>query len=215
MSDEVMNLSNEWTVDVEEDRVAGNIRLQSHAPMHVAGPPHAFPRVQWPIGATISIAGSEHNDRQYTIIANDWVFACYLTLDPPPTTEEWTADTMITVTLDAPAPGALAPPVNVDVPHAAQELDVLTCTMGNWEGEPSSYTYQWDRDDAPAMGSGATYAVLPDDIGHEFTCIVTASNAAGATAAPPSNAIVVEDIPAADDPAAERAATRSHHRQHR
>jgi hypothetical protein len=214
MDNAIENLSNEWTVDVEEDRVAGNLHFQSHAPMHVCGPPHCFPRVQWAIGAKISVAASELNDGDYTIIGNDWVSACYLTIDPPPTTEAWTQDAMISVTLNTPAAAAV-PPVNVDVPQAAQELDVLTCTMGNWEGEPSSYAYQWDRDDAPAIGTAANYAVLPDDIGHTFVCIVTASNAAGATQAPPSNEIVVEDIPAADDPAPERAATRSHHRQHR
>ena len=41
---------------------------------------------------------------------------------------------------------AMEPPVNVDVPYVAQEGSVLTCTMGNWEGEPSHYAYQWRVD---------------------------------------------------------------------
>jgi hypothetical protein len=65
--------------------------------------------------------------------------------------------------------------------------------MGNWEGEPTSYAYQWKIDGAN-VGTGtatATHAVQPGDVGKTATCVVTATNALGSTAAPPSNGVVV------------------------
>jgi hypothetical protein len=93
------------------------------------------------------------------------------------------------------APGAK--PVNVDVPHASQAGATLECTMGNWSGEPAAYAYQWLLDGGPGIvGTGPTYAVTPDDVGRHAACIVTASNAAGSTEAPPSNDVLIEAPPA-------------------
>jgi hypothetical protein len=88
---------------------------------------------------------------------------------------------------------ATAPPVNRDVPHATQSGTTLNCTMGNWEGEPTSYAYQW-KIDGVNVGTGmatATHTVTPADVGKSATCVVTATNALGSTAAPPSNAVVI------------------------
>lgn len=85
----------------------------------------------------------------------------------------------------------LGGPTNVDVPYASQTGSTLTCTMGNWEGEPTEYWYQWKLDGANAGTNAANYAVQPADVGKSATCIVTARNAQGETAAPPSNAVVV------------------------
>src|SRR4029434_2421773 len=69
-----------------------------------------------------------------------------------------------------PRPG---PPVVVDVPSITGEGEVgavLTCTMGNWEGTPTSYAYDWD-----AMGadtSSVTYTVDVLDAGGSITCVV-------------------------------------------
>jgi hypothetical protein len=84
-------------------------------------------------------------------------------------------------------------PINVDVPLAQQEGQVLTCTMGNWEGmqaEPHSYAYAWTIDGADA-GSTAEVNIVPEDVGKQAVCVVTATNAIGSTAAPPSNAVTV------------------------
>jgi hypothetical protein len=70
----------------------------------------------------------------------------------------------------------------------------LTCTMGNWEGmqaEPHSYAYAWQLDGADITGGTATLPVVAADVGKSATCVVSATNAAGTTAAPPSNAVVV------------------------
>jgi hypothetical protein len=94
--------------------------------------------------------------------------------------------------------GATAPPANVDVPHVTQDDAVLNCTMGNWQGTPTAYAYQWQRGGVD-IGDGTTpYTVTPADVGTTVTCIVTATNANGSTAAPPSNGVVVTEPSAGD-----------------
>ena len=63
--------------------------------------------------------------------------------------------------------------------------------MGNWVVTPDSYSYQWLMDGVAAGPSaGASYDAT-FDVGKTATCIVTATNAGGSTAAPPSNAVVI------------------------
>jgi hypothetical protein len=91
--------------------------------------------------------------------------------------------------------GVLAPPpvapTNVDVPAVTQVGAVLHCTLGNWTGEPTSYAFQWKLNAANAGTNANTYTVTAPDVGKTATCVVTATNAHGATAAPPSNGVVV------------------------
>jgi len=66
---------------------------------------------------------------------------------------------------------------------------VLTSSNGTWNGAPTSYTYQWQKDGVNIMGQTAnTYTILVGDVGHALRCVVTAHNAGGATSAN-SNAI--------------------------
>jgi hypothetical protein len=88
------------------------------------------------------------------------------------------------------------PPINLDAPYLAGAGivgETLTCTMGNWEGEPTSYVYAWATDGAPNSAAGDSYTVVPGDVGHEITCVVTATNELGSTQAPPSNGVIVSD----------------------
>ena len=88
-------------------------------------------------------------------------------------------------------PVDVPPPVNVDVPYVSQAGSTLSCTMGNWVVTPDSYSYAWQINGNAAGTNAASYAVQAGDIGGTATCVVTATNAAGSTAAPPSNAITV------------------------
>jgi hypothetical protein len=91
-------------------------------------------------------------------------------------------------------------PTVTDTPHVAGTGAVgetLTCTMGNWTGEPSGYVYQWTRDGVGGQAGGSTYVIVAADVGHSIACVVTATNAAGSTTAPPSNAIPVTEGPVA------------------
>jgi hypothetical protein len=83
------------------------------------------------------------------------------------------------------------PPLNFTVPYVYQEGAVLTCTMGEWTGMPTGYAYAWQLDGAPIGTDAPTYDRQLGDVGHVATCVVTASNAAGAAAAPPSNAVTI------------------------
>jgi hypothetical protein len=93
-----------------------------------------------------------------------------------------------------PPPGSQAP-INIDVPYVGGSAMVggtLTCTMGNWTGEPTSYAYQWKRDGTTDIGAGvAAYVPVTADAGHDISCVVTATNDNGSTAAPPSNAVTI------------------------
>lgn len=91
----------------------------------------------------------------------------------------------------------LGPPVNRDVPLVylmpEQATETLTCTMGNWDGEPFDYQYEWHRDGV-SIGAGSpsnTHAVTAEDQGHGLACVVTATNHFGSVAAPMSNTVAV------------------------
>jgi len=91
-------------------------------------------------------------------------------------------------------PGPLAAPRNVDVPYVSGDATVggsLNCTMGNWDGEPTGYVWQWNSGGANVAGAGDTYVIAAGDAGQSITCIVTATNDAGSTEAPPSNAVAI------------------------
>lgn len=91
------------------------------------------------------------------------------------------------------APPTEGAPVNTAIPHVQQAADVLSCTMGEWEGTPTAYAYAWALDAAPVGTDSATHTVTAADAGKSATCVVTATNATGSTAAPPSVAVVVTD----------------------
>jgi len=95
----------------------------------------------------------------------------------------------------APEPPATDPPVNVDVPYVGQDGALLACTMGNWEGEPTGYAYQWVGDGLEIGAGEPTYPLTEADVGRVFSCVVTASNAFGETEAPASNEVTVVAFP--------------------
>jgi len=93
------------------------------------------------------------------------------------------------------AAGVAHIPAVVDTPYAWSNGvivgSVCNVTNGNWTGAPTSYAYQWTRDGTNIAGAtAATYTLAAADVpGHGIACVVTATNATGSRAAPPSNAI--------------------------
>jgi len=76
------------------------------------------------------------------------------------------------------APEATSPPSISGSPAAGQ---TVTCSPGAWTGDPTAYTYQWNRNNLPIAGATSpTYTVVAADQGHALTCSVVASNAGGA-----------------------------------
>ena len=112
-------------------------------------------------------------------------------LDPEDPSNELTDPDVPVVPPEGGNGGATAAPVNRDIPFVDQSGSEMRCTMGNWDGEPTSYAYQWKLDDTDIPGDGPILPVVSADVGHIATCVVTATNAHGSTAAPPSNAVVV------------------------
>jgi hypothetical protein len=89
---------------------------------------------------------------------------------------------------------AQLPPQNKDVPYLGGSAEVggtLNCTMGNWTGEPTAYSYEWQAGGVTVGGGGPDYVVTAADAGTSIVCIVTATNAHGSTEAPPSNAVSI------------------------
>jgi hypothetical protein len=86
------------------------------------------------------------------------------------------------------------PPMNTTVPAVmpltAAVGEALSCTMGEWSGEPTEYTYQWVSDGAE-VGTGASYTPAAAGTVH---CMVSATNSAGTAVAPPSNAVTVTAV---------------------
>ena len=89
--------------------------------------------------------------------------------------------------------GGATAPANTAPPAVTQAADTLTCTTGEWSGEPTSYSYAWTVDAVAAGTDAATYTVVAADIGKSASCIVTATNAVGSVAAPPSAGLVIAD----------------------
>jgi hypothetical protein len=87
--------------------------------------------------------------------------------------------------------GTATAPVNTTVPAVTQAGATLTCTQGEWSGEPTSYAYAWQVNGTAVGTDAATYDVQAADVGGTATCTVTATNAAGSAAAPPSTGVVV------------------------
>jgi hypothetical protein len=82
-------------------------------------------------------------------------------------------------------------PTNTAVPYVSQDGNVLHCTTGEWSHDPTSYAYQWQLDGADKGTNSPDYTRAAGDVGKTATCVVTASNAQGSTAAPPSNGVVI------------------------
>jgi hypothetical protein len=96
------------------------------------------------------------------------------------------------------APTSAAAPVLSGTAAVGQ---TLSCSQGSWAGNPTSLSYSWLRGETVISGqAGSTYTVQAADQGQTISCVVTASNAAGAAAAK-SNGLAVPSPPPPPPPA--------------
>jgi len=81
-------------------------------------------------------------------------------------------------------PIAQAEPQNTSIPTISgttTEGETLTAGNGSWTNSPSSFTYQWTRDNVDIGGAtSGTYLLVSADVGTQIRVVVTASNASGA-----------------------------------
>lgn len=86
-------------------------------------------------------------------------------------------------------PGPTGPPINVDAPHATGSTgtvgNVVTCTMGNWQNEPTSYSYQWQSEgiNVGTAGPNPSFTITAGQQDTFMRCNVTATNALGSATA--------------------------------
>lgn len=87
---------------------------------------------------------------------------------------------------------APAPVYAPQVSGTATVGSTLSCTMGIWDGAPTSYAYQWLRDGANIAGAtAATYVLQAADSKHGVSCRVTATNATGTGPGSVSNSVQI------------------------
>jgi len=95
-------------------------------------------------------------------------------------------------------PGApVESPVNTAAPSVTGVPNpgwTLTCDPGTWRGDPV-LSYSWTRNGSPA-GTASTYDVTPADVGTTLVCLVSGSNAAGASGFLQSDGVEVVMPPA-------------------
>jgi len=93
-------------------------------------------------------------------------------------------------------------PVNTVVPAVTGTATVgqtLSCSTGTWDAAPPSitYTYQWQRGTTNISGAtSSTYVIQSADAGNTLRCVVTATNAVGATSANSNSTASVTQVPA-------------------
>jgi len=95
--------------------------------------------------------------------------------------------------------GAAAPTNTVApaVTGTSQVGQVLTTDNGTWTGSPTGYTYQWKRGGVSIGGAtSSTYTLVNADASSNVTCVVTATNAGGSTAATSNSVSVTMSLPA-------------------
>jgi hypothetical protein len=83
------------------------------------------------------------------------------------------------------------PPTVIDAPFISQAAAILSCTLGNWNGEPTSRVYQWQVAGVVVGTNASTYTRVAGDVGKLAVCNMVATNGVGSSAPIASNQIVV------------------------
>jgi hypothetical protein len=94
-----------------------------------------------------------------------------------------------TVTTVAPSNSVL--PV---ITGTERQGETLTCSTGTWSGTPTpTYAYGWERSGVDISGeTSSTYLLAVADVGETITCVVTATNIAGAVEAESAATGIIE-----------------------
>jgi hypothetical protein len=95
------------------------------------------------------------------------------------------------------APVELTPP---SIVGSALEGQPVSCSPGTWLGNPTGYSYTWQRNAAEIAGAtGSSYTLTAADVANAITCTVVASN--GASSLPAISAPVIPvGLPSAGAP---------------
>lgn len=153
----------------------------------VAPPVNITPGAPAPMMMAVSIQVTEPLSAELVTALNDWLNTRLSNI----ITELATYD------VGPPPPPITDPPVNTAAPVVTQVDPNLVSTTGTWDNSPTSYVYQWTKDDGMAIGGNyMNYPITFADVGSTITCTVTATNNIGSTTGPPSNSVIVTSPPA-------------------
>jgi hypothetical protein len=101
-----------------------------------------------------------------------------------------------------------AAPLNTQAPSisgAGNVGEAQHCSTGSWDGNPSSYSYEWSVNGSPIGVYSDTHTLESWPSGSTLTCTVTASNSAGSASAESAAVEVQPSPPPAQTPASTEA----------
>jgi virginiamycin B lyase len=149
--------------------------------------------VYWIDGSSIGRANLDGTGVDQSFIPN--VGGAGLAVDglgPPPTVFQTPPPSVSqtpppSVSQTPPPTRTVSPPTDLARPRisgAPQAGQRLTCSLGRWNNDPTSYTYQWYRDGTLMAGfTASSYTLGTLDEGTALTCVVKALNAGGQASA--------------------------------
>lgn len=95
-------------------------------------------------------------------------------------TTSWSGDTLLLSDEDE-TPINTVSPVITGISQVGQTLN---CSTGTWSNTPTSYTYQWKRNNISITGAtSSTYTLVSADANSSIKCTVTATNDDGSASA--------------------------------
>ncbi len=155
-------------------------------------------------GGCSNVSGATHST--YSLGSGDVGYTLRVVVSATNAGGTGSADSLATSVVSQPPPPA---PSNTALPAisgTAIQGKVLSASEGEWSGNPTSYTYQWQRCGTTGGGcsnvSGAThstYSLGSGDVGYTLRVVVSATNAGGTTSAT-SDASSVVTAPAPAPP---------------
>lgn len=85
----------------------------------------------------------------------------------------------------APVAVSLAPFLEVApvIQGEAREGQTISCLSGQWDNDPTDFTYAWYRDGVSLSTPFQIYHLISSDVGHHVSCRVTATNDVGVSIA--------------------------------
>ena len=141
-----------------------------------------------PDGALVTLEQPESFDSAGSFSnVNAWVPAATGTFLLCSYTDDYALDTLAMTSKTAKITSAASPaskPVNTRKPHVTRAHKTLLCGRGSWSTSANGYAYRWTVNGKTKQGARrARLAVTHKLRGRTVRCTVTASNAAGSTAA--------------------------------
>jgi hypothetical protein len=154
-------------------------------------------------GGCSSIGGA--TARTYTLGSTDVGHTLRMVVKATDADGTGSADSSVTSVVEEPPALPPAPPTYTSLPTISgttTQGDVLSATKGSWTGNPTSFSYQWQRCEGTGGGcanvggvTASTYSLGTGDVGHKLRVVVSAMNAGGKASAISAESALVKAPP--------------------